>query len=225
MEGGSALVGKPGKKKRLLVEGPDDKQVLYHLLNHHQIFNPQSKDNPFEVKDKQGIEDLLETLPTELKESGLERLGIVVDADINLVSRWQSLQDKLRSSGYSNVPPVPNPNGTIIEQEDRPVVGIWLMPDNTLPGMLEDFLSFLVPPKDVLWPLAEKAVQQVTLPHLRRFPESHRMKAHLHTWLAWQEVPGTPMGLAITRRYLDAANAHAQQLIAWIRRLFELESA
>jgi hypothetical protein len=51
------------------------------------------------------------------------------------------------------------------------------------------------------------------------------MKAQLHTWLAWQEQPGTPLGLAITNRYLDADALHAQQLMDWIRQLFDLESA
>ena len=51
------------------------------------------------------------------------------------------------------------------------------------------------------------------------------MKAQLHTWLAWQEQPGTPLGLAITNRYLDANAPHAQKLMDWIRQLFDLESA
>ncbi len=32
------------------------------------------------------------------------------------------------------------------------------------------------------------------------------------------------MGQAITKRYLNADESHAQKLIAWIRRLFELET-
>jgi hypothetical protein len=50
--------------------------------------------------------------------------------------------------------------------------------------MLEDFVRFLVPSDDRLWPLAEGVVQEVVAQE-RRFPESHLMKAHLHTWLAW----------------------------------------
>ncbi|HEU5370317.1 MAG TPA: DUF3226 domain-containing protein, partial [Ktedonobacterales bacterium] len=109
----------------------------------------------------------------------------------------------------------------IIKQADQPTVGVWLMPDNTLSGMLEDFASFLIPSDDVLWPLAGDVVQQVVIKK-RLFPESHLMKARIHTWLAWQEEPGTPLGLAITRRYLDAAAPHAQQLVNWIRQLFDL---
>jgi len=59
-------------------------------------------------------------------------------------------------------------------------------------------------------------------PQYRRFRESYQAKAHLHTWLAWQEEPGTPMGLAITKRYLDAEAPYALLLLNWIRELFEL---
>lgn len=215
-----AAGGKRHGPNSLLVEGNDDEHVLYSLFEHYHI--PEQ----FEVWNTEGVTQLLEALDVELDRAGLKRLGIIVDADTDLATRWQSLRDILlrRQYPYSHVPVAPDPNGTIIREEDRPVVGIWLMPDNTLPGMLEDFVRFLVPPGDMLWPLAEGIVQQV-IAQERRFPESHLMKAHLHTWLAWQDEPGTPLGLAITRRYLDATDAHAQQLIAWTRRLFELESA
>lgn len=60
-----------------------------------------------------------------------------------------------------DVPPDPDPGGTIIEQADQPVVGIWLMPDNQLPGMLEDFIAFLVSEDDVLWGQAEHCLRQI----------------------------------------------------------------
>lgn len=49
-----------------------------------------------------------------------------------------------------------------------------------------------------------------------------KTKAYLHTWLAWQEEPGKPMGQAITKKYVDAQAPHAQLLISWLRQLFEL---
>lgn len=58
-------------ERYLLVEGKDDEHVFYHLLKHHQI------PGCFEIKNKEGIDNLLDTLPTELKRSNLERLGIV----------------------------------------------------------------------------------------------------------------------------------------------------
>ena len=203
----------------LLVEGKDDKHVFYALLKHYQV------PDLFEVKSKEGIDNLLRTLPTELKRSDLEHLGIVVDANTDLGGRWASLRNILMRAGEVDVPEQPDPNGTIVvlERLDRAVnVGIWLMPDNQLPGMLESFIQFLVPAGDVLWPRAVACVEQLPEEE-RRFHPNHRMKANVHTWLAWQEDPGTPLGLAITKCYLDADAPHAQRLIDWIGRLFDLD--
>lgn len=96
------------------------------------------------------------------------------------------------------------------------------MPDNTVPGMIEHLMSLLRPDNDVLWPIAENVVQTVADTECR-FPSTQMAKAYIHTWLAWQKEPGKPMGQAITAHYLNADASHAQQLIAWIRKLFDLE--
>src|SRR5437588_12534340 len=106
------------------------------------------------------------------------------------------------ASGYTTLPTDPQPNGTIIEEEDKPIVGIWIMPDNQLSGMLEHFIGFLVPANDALWTIAENVVEEV-LRNDCRFPVQHKVKALIHTWLSWQEEPGKPLGQAITKRYLD----------------------
>jgi hypothetical protein len=202
-------------KYLLLVEGKDDEHVFYHLLEHYHV--PEQ----FKIKDKDGVDNLLGTLDVEIEGSGLERLGIVIDADTDIQARWQALRNILIQCGYVNVPTGPSPEGLIIEQDGRPAVGIWIMPDNTLPGMLEHFIGFLVPLGDTLWPRAERCVEQIPEPE-RRFQPQHQIKAHVHTWLAWQEDPGTPMGQAITKRYLDAEAQHAKRLMGWVRRLFNL---
>jgi hypothetical protein len=111
----------------------------------------------------------------------------------------------------------PDQNGTIIEQEGFSTIGIWLMPDNKLPGILEDFISFLVPDDDTLWKRAKKCLEHIS-PDERRF--SSESKALVHTWLAWQEEPGTPLGQAIRARYLDAKAPYAKKLVDWLNRLF-----
>ena len=95
------------------------------------------------------------------------------------------------------------------------------MPDNTLPGMLEHSVSFLGADKDPLWGIADGCLDDIPVDQRQFIPE-HRIKAHIHTWLAWQQEPGTPFGSAIAKRYLAADAPHARQLIAWIRRLFNL---
>ncbi len=97
------------------------------------------------------------------------------------------------------------------------------MPDNTLPGELEDFIRFLVPPTDLNWPYAKTSVDGIPV---KPTPLTHNWtsKAEIHTWLAWQNEPGKPIGQAITKRYLSADVEQAQHLMAWIRRLFKWES-
>jgi hypothetical protein len=211
-----SLTRKDEPKDFLLVEGPNDEHMFYSLLQYHRV--PQR----FKIEKKGGINPLLDTLDVELDRSGLNRLGIVVDANADLATRWQSLRNKLTELGYSSVPGNPLAGGTIIEQDGRPIVGIWLMPDNTNPGMLEDFVRLLLRQGDVLWPIAEDTLQKVIAVECR-FRESYKSKATLYTWLAWQEEPGKPIGQAITANYLDANAILAQQLIRWIRKLFDLE--
>ena len=195
-------MSKPAKPTPNLVitEGKNDKHVFYHLLAHHGI-----AEGIIAFQEFDGISRLLEGLPEQLKISGLDRLGVVVDADTDLSARWDSLKHIFTQAGYQQIPRQPLPEGTILLHTDLPKVGVWLMPNNQLPGMLEDFVSFLVPANDTLWTKAGDCLSNVPAEQ-RRF--SSLAKAHIHTWLAWQEEPGTPLGSAITKRYLDADAEH-----------------
>lgn len=196
--------------KKLLVEGNDDYHVVLNLRSVRHV--PEI----FDIIDKKGIRNLRDSLSEELDASDLEVLGILVDADTDVQARWQSLRDILTRAGYS-VPSLPTATGTILIQEDKPKVGIWLMPNNHLPGMLEDFVAALVPEADLLLPYARECVQN--LPE-QRFPSVQRAKADIHTWLAWQREPGKPLGQAITARYLNPESPQAQGFIDWLYALF-----
>jgi hypothetical protein len=198
----------------LVVEGPDDKHVLLAILNRHQ-FAPL-----FTIRDEGGFQTLLSRVSIHLKPgTDLERFGIVIDADADIRTRWQEIKRILNRAGYGNIPGDPDPAGTVIDQQDLPRVGVWVMPDNILPGMLEDYLCFLVPAGDGLFDRARRCVDEIPAEE-RRFAEVHLTKAVIHTWLAWQDDPGTPLGQAITKRYFDADGPHVSQLLAWLTRLF-----
>ena len=97
-----------------------------------------------------------------------------------------------------------------------PRIGIWIMPDNKIPGILEDFVKYLIPEDDSLRDYSLQCVDN--LPE-KRFKDSYRSKAEIHTWLAWQEEPGTPMGLAVTKKYLCNVDS-ARTFLDWLNRLF-----
>jgi hypothetical protein len=77
------------QKRVLLVEGINDLHVIKNLLIAHGI------EGQIEIRDKQGISNILATLKTEV-DANQDFLGIVVDANSNLDSRWQSLIDRLK---------------------------------------------------------------------------------------------------------------------------------
>lgn len=222
------LMSRGKRRNYLWVEGKDDEVVMYSLLNVHSMTSQAKRkrliavDEFFEVKEHDGIGNLLDALKTELKgDVSDDKYGIIVDADADLNIIWRKLQDILDKAGYEDIPSSPGVGGTILEQDGLPRLGIWIMPDNKLPGMIEDFISFLGPKNDELWPLAVSAVERA-IEKKCNFRPSYKNKAYLHTWLAWQEIPGRPIGQAITLKYADATAEHAQQLIAWFRNLFEL---
>ena len=108
--------------------------------------------------------------------------------------------------------------GAVVVQNGLPRLGVWLMPDNSRPGSLEDFLAQLILPGDVLWPKAERCVASIE-PDARLF--TNEAKAVIHTWLAWQERPGMPPGMAIKAKHLRAESPASTDCISWVRRLFE----
>lgn len=211
----------------LLVEGDEEKHVFTQLVAKHQIFEKfKIKDEFFEVKSHNGIENLLNlrTLRNYLVVSESRRYGIVIDADEDIAVRWKQIKSICEAIGYHHVPSSPSPDGTFLSEEGLASVSIWLMPDNSTAGMMEDFIGWLVPRNDLLWPIAGDVVQKV-IERDQRFRKSYVSKACIHTWLAWQKDPGTSLGMSINKHYVDANALHAQQFISWIRKLFDLESA
>lgn len=205
----------PGRKI-LLVEGKDDEHVLKHICGNRGIPELDS------IEPIGDAERLLDHFPIRLRASNEvgDAVGVVIDADTDLDSRWQSIHRRLKEIGYRQVPANPDPNGTILLPPDRsllPRAGFWIMPDNRTPGILEDFLQFLIPQPDALFNHAAASVD--SLPE-QRFTDLDRPKALMHTWLAWQKEPGKPYGTAITAKFLDPNLPQADILASWLKKLF-----
>ena len=202
---------------RLIFEGPDDKNVVMNLLYNH-VHSGNRLDDVFESKDKEGVENLIQTLNEELKATDLGRLGVVLDADTDLARQWARVTRVLDEHGCREVPAAPVATGTIVETNDGKKIGIWVMPDNQNTGALEDFVGKLIGEDDNLWPKAQSDVNDIAAEH-RRFKETYLSKAQVHTWLAWQEEPGTKMGETFKKKYLDPEHPQAKVFVAWIKQL------
>lgn len=200
----------PPPPRLLLVEGQNDKHVIGHLWQ--RIYG---SDLSFCISDKQSVEQLLRSIGTEAMTPGREALGIVVDTNDDVSSRWEAVVDRLRGAGID--PPTRlDPAGAIIDGTPR--VGIWLMPDNASTGELEDFVAKMVPSDDTVWPMSKGYIEGIPRPE-RKFKEGKILRAQIHAWLAAREDPRL-MGLAIGTKDLDIDGALCKRFAGWLERLF-----
>ncbi len=198
----------------LLVEGSDDEHVMLALFKAHSL--PQTFDITKPHARQGGVDELLKSLPVRLKQSGLERLGVVVDADEDAQRRWQAIKSILTTAGCAGLPAAPISTGTLAQIPDGPKVGVWIMPDNSASGMLESFLKFLAPQDDPLLHHVDTFINSIP-GGAARCPAVRIPKARIHAWLAVQEEPGKPLGQAITAKYLDANVPEVGIFLNWVR--------
>jgi hypothetical protein len=210
------MAGKLKGPHVLLVEGQDDLFVTANIWKKHGF-----PEKYFHIEPMGGIDPLLRDVGTIINTtSNLENLGILIDADTIQGRRWRQISEKLKEQGYT-IPPQPNKGGTILPpQPDKPRIGIWIMPNNIGTGALEDFLTFLVPDpfNDELWKLSEHCVDEA----IQRNIKIPKTKARIHTYLAWKEDSGVPLGWAIDLSYLDINKSQAIEYRDWLKTLFSL---
>jgi hypothetical protein len=192
-----------------LVEGPDDKHVVIHLRER------STPDCQFDISDKGGKDPLLTAIGNEVRVPGRQAVGILIDANDDVRSRWQAVVDRLVRVNITP-PDSPDPSGTIID--GRPRVGIWLMPNNVSTGELEEFVEGMIPDDDPVWPLSQHYVDGIPAGD-RKFRDGKILRAKVHAWLATREEP-RKMGVAIKAGDLNVDALGAVQLVAWLRRLF-----
>ena len=198
-------------KRLFLLEGRTDKIIVEAVLERLRISN-------VDLVNCNGIKNLLNDLPALIKESDMRSIGIIVDANNSLERRWQSIRDKLiRSDLEIELPKTPYHSGTVQEFGDQ-VIGIWVMPDNQKSGVLEDFVSELIPDSDI-WKLACDFVKNVKDKGIR-VSES---KSKVYAWLSIV-APGMRMGRAFTAfktDKLELDNENYKNFENWIKALCE----
>ena len=208
------------KENILLVEGPNDKGAIEGLMQKHHVARN------FEFVIATGIDNLLQKLDSYLKSSAYGVIGVVVDADKDVDARWQQLRDRLMKTGKYSCKKMPLADGGMIIEADEPEqdakVGIWIMPDNKYKGTLENFLLGMVPEDDELLVEVENELVRLETNNVKRYRDIDRNKAKVHTFLAWEENPGTSLYTAIVSRILNPDADIAKLFVVWIKSLYSL---
>jgi len=199
--------------KVLLVEGVNDCHVVMALCTAHNV--PET----FGIYQCGSGERVLRRLDALIISSNRPQvIGVMLDADTSVEGRWQSIKSKLQDNSYT-LPDEPDADGTVVEtSSDEPKLGFWLMPNNQDSGMLEDFCAELAQPESLAF--ARECVEQAQARQVTTFKEVHRSKAVIHTYLAWHDEPGYPLGKAITSQALRPHTDVAVKFTNWLIRLF-----
>jgi hypothetical protein len=209
----------------LLVEGVEDQYAVVMLMKHHVSW-PNTKNQkkyPVQIEFAGSVSELLqkEYIPTHIKKSGLRALGVMLDADDKLKSRWKKVRNRCLGE-FPNFPQEPQPSGLIIQNASGKRFGLWVMPNNYSEGMLETFLRLLVRKgQKRTWKYAKNTVKRARKMGAK-CRECHIDKANIHTWLSWQNPPGQALGNAIAKKILDPKSAGARDFVQWFIKLFEL---
>jgi hypothetical protein len=115
----------------LLVEGYDTFAIVMQLLR------ATGTERSIELRNAGGTDDLVKSLRLLPSLSGFAQvvaLGVIRDCEANPNGAFESVQNALRSSGIP-IPAVPREFAS-----GNPQTGVYLLPDNDTPGMLETLL-------------------------------------------------------------------------------------
>ena len=210
-------------KRILLVEGKNDLHVVAHLWKSNEL--PERHFEIIECGSDNKLLDKLKELLSASEESRPEKLGVVLDADSQEASaRLDAVKSILTMgshSSYANyvLPDCLNDNGIIISGAGQyPDIGIWVMPDNLSRGMLEDFLAKLAPVDAMEF--AKQCVKDAKNNGFATFKDVHQSKSEIHTYLAWQDEPGNPLGTSIAAKALNVEVPVAIEFIEFLKNLF-----
>jgi hypothetical protein len=200
--------------KVLLVEGDNDCHVVMSLCAAHTV---SETFGIYQCGSDSGVLKRLNALI--VRPNPPQVIGVMLDADNpSLAGRWDSIKSKLKHYSYA-LPKNPNADGTVVEgSKYEPKLGFWLMPNNQDSGMLEDFCAELAEPVSLAF--ARDCVKQAQTRNATTFKVVHHSKAVIHTYLAWHDEPGYPLGKAITRQALRPHTEVAVKFANWLIQLF-----
>ena len=205
------------------MEGETDKRVIPYLMEANGVTWPDPPGHPVSIEPYGSVDEVLKpgVIEAELKETGREALGVVVDANGNADARWDQLR-AMCDSEFAGLPDRIPAEGLEVAHSVGARFGVWIMPDNRFKGMLEDLLVRLVPDDSSdLYEMARNCVARA-----RRndapFRDVHESKAEVYTWLAWQDPPGLRLHEAVKHRVLDPTRPESRPFVNWFRSLFRV---
>ena len=203
---------------QLAVEGQTDLHFVFHLC---RMAHP-GLETRFSLQDYRGRQGVLNAVRGLVNRPDITAVGILLDADDDPMQRWRDVTARITEANPEiQVPPAPVQNGTIIPENpdiDNPRIGIWIMPDNSSTGEMENFVTPMIPAADQVWPLSQAYIGDIPAPH-RKFDDSKITKSQVHAWLAARKYPGL-LGRSVREGDLEINGTLCQTFLTWLKDLF-----
>ncbi len=195
-----------GRPKQLFVEGRQDELFFDAFMRRLGIYDVQIQD----CRGKDNLGPLLEAISQDTDFHLVQSIGIVRDADTSAASAFQSVQGSLRNAGLSV------PNEMLVASEGSPKIAVFVMPDNSAGGALED-LCLATLEGDPAMPCVADFLQCVN--GVVETPPQNVAKARMHAFLASREDSELRLGEAAQRGYLPWGNAAFESLTEFLTNL------
>jgi len=205
-------------KHRLLCEGSSDVYFIASLkdklgLQIHPTGEPTTA-NPI----GEGVDFVYNRLPNLFVLPDVQAIGVVVDADSNLPSKYNRIKELVFQSTGETIPPITE-NGIVV-QLDKIRFGLWFWPDNQRNGDLETLLHDLIPVSDKAFNISKSAVQTVLENNLTSLKEKDQRKAEIYNWLSFQKEPGRPIGQSVANGTFKIDHSTIQAFKTWLKNLY-----
>lgn len=218
------------KKNVLLVEGESDRSFFEIVCRQIGLENSVTVAPPKQLlgkfNSKEGVFNHLPILLRQFEDGSCERLAVILDADYPPNGNFGATRDRVNEivAEYGYITPplaLPGTNTGLVyrSKEGFNDFGLWVMPDNSSNGMLEDWLKSCVSTAEL--PLMNAAIAAVSgLAQPVKFNPIHASKAEVATWLAWQKRPGHGMYQAAEERLLDCSHLKYVAFVNWLKHIF-----
>lgn len=176
---------------------------------------------PVWIENMKGVQRILD--PKEiglmLKNRKLKSFGILIDANSSCASRYQRIHQILKEF-VGDIPDQLPSSGLVCGDKERRF-GVWIMPDNSSSGTVEDFLLKLIPESQK--PLFQEIRENVLrVQEESPFKEHHLSKALVYSWLAIQNPPSYNLLKAFAHCSFDPMHCEASSFVNWFLNLYEL---
>jgi hypothetical protein len=223
------------KKYILLVEGESDRGFFEQFckklqLNDVGVTIATPKDGGLWRKNgNQGVLNVINIYLTQLQDGTIERFAVIVDAEykdqhaLGCQGTIERFTSNVAQHGFEPDHSRCSPSdGLVFAHNDGLAnIGLWVMPNNSDEGMLEDWMRCCIHPDErALFDHVETTLSGLPEP-LTKFKPIHRGRAEIATWLAWQKKAEYGLFPAAKEdSLLDANSSLFQSLAGWLKHIY-----